>query len=454
MHRAHNSHWVTVEDLPPRILMTAVPLGIGETTIDGALQLRITGTSGNDQITVKQTRTGLLVGNTGGWTRTITDPVKTLWINGGAGNNSIALDASVTLNATVIGGGANDNIVAGSGNNMLYGGSGKNVLQSRTGNDTLVTLGSTGDTLIGGSGHDSFWTDNTSAEKIQNLTAAETAAGAVHRISSFYNGSAISVPGAAANSAKTKGVFTTGTVKEPTVDSGVSYTKKATNPIFADTGPSENDIFQGDLSDCYYLSVLSSIAKIDPTRIQQSILDMSDGTAIVQLFKNGKPIYVREDEMLPASTDGSLYYAGLGTENSSWAALMEKAFAYVRTSKASYPSLNVGWMDEAYQALGVNKSVSTYTFASAAALMNVIKQALSAGQSVTCATNSAPPGTALIASHAYTVDSVALDSTGNVKSVTLRNPWGCNADGTGNGYITLSPVTAFKALAGVTCASV
>src|SRR5580700_2330446 len=153
MSYARRSHRAVMEHLESHLLMSAVPLGISEAPVTGGTELRITGTSGNDQITVRQTSAGLIIGNTGGWTKTVTDPVKILWINGGAGNNSIILDSSVTTNATVFGGGASDTLVAGSGNNVLYGGTGKNRIQSRTGNDTLVTIGSTADTLIGGSGN-------------------------------------------------------------------------------------------------------------------------------------------------------------------------------------------------------------------------------------------------------------------------------------------------------------
>jgi len=454
MTRNRSKSQPVIETLEGRTLMTAVALGVTEVAFDGGTQLRITGTSGNDQITVTQTDAGLVIGNTGGWTKTVTDTIKSLYINGEAGNNSIKLDASVTIDATVIGGGVNDTLVAGSGNNTLYGGTGKNVLQSRTGNDTLVTLGSTADTIIGGSGSDSFWTDNSANEKIQNLTAQEANSGAVHRVSSFYNAGAMTVSGKKVVSAKTKVASASVGVKEPGVDAGVSYSSFSNDPIFSSAGPSENDVFQGNSGDCYYLSVVSSVAKIDPTRIRQSILDMGDGTVVVQLYKNGKPVYVRETESLPTNSDGSLAYAGLGAGNSTWVALMEKAFCYTRTNRVSYAAIDAGWMDESYAALGSKNVVSTYSSPSGSALMNLISRDLNAGQSVTYATATSPAGSGLIADHAYTVDHVNTDSHGNVTSVTLRNPWGCNADGTGNGYITVSAANALRALTGIVAANV
>ena len=186
MTRNRKNQVALIENLEGRTLMSGTPLSVDEVAFDGGTQLRINGTAGNDKITVRQTSTGLVLGNTGGWTKTMTDTVKSIWINGQAGNNSITLDASVTINAILFGGGTSDTIVSGNGNDTLYGGTGKNVLQARGGNDTLVCLGSTADTLVGGTGKDSFWTDNSTAEKIQNLTAAEVNGGCVHKVSGFY----------------------------------------------------------------------------------------------------------------------------------------------------------------------------------------------------------------------------------------------------------------------------
>ncbi|HET6249451.1 MAG TPA: C2 family cysteine protease [Tepidisphaeraceae bacterium] len=450
--KASRTNNAIIENLEARTLMTAAPLGISEVAYDGGTQLRITGTTANDQITVKQTTAGLLIAN-GTWTRTVTDKINSLYINGEAGNNSITLDGSVTLNATLVGGGVNDNIVAGNGTNTLIGGTGKNVLQSRTGNDTLVCLGSNADTLVGGSGFDNFWTDNTKTEKIQNLTAAENNGGAVHKVAGFVNANAITVAGKKVAAAKTKTVAAATGIKEPAVDAGVSYASFSNDPIFASTGPSANDIFQGNVGDCYYLSVLASVAKTDPARIANNIADLGDGTVVVQLDKNGKPAFVREDESLPVNVDGTLAYAGLGQQNCTWVGLFEKAFCYVRTNQPSYDAIDAGWMDEAYEALGASPT-STYTADSANALMSLISKDLTAGQSVTYATNDNPNTDALIADHAYTVISVGLDSHGNAATVTLRNPWGCDINGNGNGYVTISAGQAFKSFTGMVAAKV
>ena len=261
MTRTNKAIQAVIETLETRTLMSAA-LGVSQVAFEGGTQLRITGTTGNDQIIVKQTAAGLVVAN-GTWSKTVAGTFKSLWINGEAGNNSVIIDPSVTIDATVFGGGVNDSLVAGGGNETLYGGTGKNVIKAGNGNDTLVCIGSTSDTLVGGAGHDSFWTDNNSAEKVQNVTAAENNSGAVHRVGGYIN-----APVTAA-SKKAKTVVKATAIAEPAVDGGVTYANFSNDPIFASTGPSADDIFQGNIGDCYFLSVLSSTAKVDPARIQK-----------------------------------------------------------------------------------------------------------------------------------------------------------------------------------------
>lgn len=452
MSRNRTSSVVRVENLEGRALMTAVPLNVSLAPVAGGTQLRITATANNNQITVRQTAGGLLIGNTGGWTDTITAAVASLTIHGGAGTNSIALDASVTLPATIFGGGVNNTLQAGGGTETLFGGAGKNVILAGNGNDTLVCLGSTADTLVGGAGHDSFWADNNSAEKINNVTAAENAIGAVHRVGGFINVSGAAT-GKKASVGNARALARASTIKEPAVDAGVGYASFSNDPVFAAAGPSENDIFQGNVGDCYFVASLSATAKVDPTRVVDSVLDLGDGTAIVQLNKGGKPVFVHETQALPVNADGSLAYAGLGAQNSTWVALFEKAWTYVRTNTASYASIDSGWMDEAFGALGA-KSTSTYSIASPAALITMMQTDVTLGQAVTYATLDGAVSNGLLGSHAYVVDSIGIDAKGNPVTVTLRNPWGVNADGSGNGYVTITAAQAFKAFGGVVAASI
>jgi hypothetical protein len=454
MTYVRESKMSAVECLEERTLFSGVPLSVSEVVFAGGMQLHMMGTAGNDKITVTHTSAGLVVGNTGGWTQTFTKTYSSLWIGTGAGNDSLVIDPSVHTNTTLMGGNGNDTLVSGSGNDNLYaGGTGKKMLVAGTGNDVLVSLGATAATLVGGAGHDSFWTDNNAAEKVTKVTPAETRSGAVHKLNGFYNqGSAVaaSKPGAMAKT------LTVHRVSEPATEKGVSYANFSNDPLFADNGPTEADVKQGNVGDCYFLAVLSSVAKVDARRIRESIVDLGDGTYAVQLAKNGHNVFVRVDAQLPTWSGVDVTYAALGNQNSLWAALMEKAYCYVRTGTVSYASIDTGWMDEAYMTLGATPA-SIYSADSAGSLMSQIQSQLKAGKSVTYATATAPAGSALLDAHAYVVESVGLDAKGALATLRLRNPWGIDgagSDGRDDGYVTVTAAQAFKAFTGLVYAAV
>ena len=121
-------------------------------------------------------------------------------------------------------------------------------------------------------------------------------------------------------------------------------------------------------------------------------------------------------------------------------------------SKNSYAGIDSGWMDESYSALGCS-STSTFQASSESALLNAISKDLAAGQSVTYATADKVTTNTLVADHAYMVDSVGTDSHGNM-TLTLRNPWGVNADYTGNGYVTITAAQALDSMTGFSNANV
>jgi hypothetical protein len=240
-------------------------------------------------------------------------------------------------------------------------------------------------------------------------------------------------------------------------DPGVSYTSFAGDPLFSTDGPSANDIYQGDLGDCYFLSTLSAVAKVDPALIRKDIINNNDGTYTVDFNKGSgiKPIRVSAD--LPTDSDGQLAYAGLGSGNSVWVAIFEKAFADFRTAAKSYASLSGGWMAEVFSDLGI-KSQSTFAAASATALGALIAKDLNANDAATFATdNTIQDGAPLITDHAYEIDSVILDSGNNPVAVRMRNPWGVDGagnDGDNDGYVTLTLQQAYENMSGMVVAKV
>jgi Ca2+-binding RTX toxin-like protein len=74
-------------------------------------------------------------------------------VNGGAGDDSIVLGATVEAPATLRGGEGNDHLVGGLGNDKLVGGPGDDTLGGRAGDDVLYG-GPGDDHLYGGLGND------------------------------------------------------------------------------------------------------------------------------------------------------------------------------------------------------------------------------------------------------------------------------------------------------------
>ena len=569
----------SIEFLETRRLMSGSPLTFSEVAYLGGTQLRVQGSDTADTINVSLVSGGLKFEN-GSWSATKSGTYNSLLINAGAGNDSIALAAAVTVNSILFGSTGNDAIVGGAGNDRLYGGRGSNTLAGGAGDDVLVTIGGAGnDVLTGGSGNDSFWADTSASEQITDLTTAEANGGNMHRVNTFVTGAQTNASGGttgvnAAMSKEEKKALrqqkllekqalkaqklqqkllerqerlekkqqrqeqkdkknnpapapaptptpepTPAPTPEPTpepqpaptpepeptptpeptpeplpnpvapqvtpapepepepvlidTDSAITandlvgqnfadpattyaYRSFASNPLFSEAGPIADDITQGNVGDCYYLASLAAIAETDPSRIRQSVVDLGDGTFAVQFVKGGSKVYVRVDADLPSWNSSSLVYAKLGKQGSLWVPIMEKAYAYFRTSNVTYASLESGWMSEASSALGIG-SQSTYAAASGRALLDLIAAELSQGKAVTYAAGTIVNGAPLIGFHAYSVEAVNYDSNGVATSLRLRNPWGVDgvgSDGANDGYVTVTATQALSCFLGFTSANV
>jgi hypothetical protein len=455
-----------IETLEARQMMSGTPLTITETTVFTGPQLQITGGNAVNNITLKQTTAGLVIGNTGGWTETVTGNFNSILINTGNGNDSVIENSSVRTNTTIFGG-INDTISDGSGNDSIYAGIGTNTITLGSGTDTVVTLGSKADSVYGGTGYDIFWMDNNAAEKVFNVRTNELAYGAVHRVGSFYGTGAVTTVATttsakAARKAGHKNTVAVAAVApaitEPaTTVSGLTYTNFSNHPLFASNGPTQDDINQGYVGDCYYLSTLAAIAKVDPMRIESSVVQLANGTYLVQMVENGQTEFVNVDGSLPTWSWGALTYANFGQQGSMWVAIMEKAFAVVRTGADSYASLNSGWMTESFATFGL-ASTGYYSFTSAAQMMSTIETALAANEAVTAGVGTPATGAALIGDHAYEVVGTVAAPGSTGLDLVVRNPWGVagvtnslntNAN---NPYIILTPAQAFGSFEGVVSA--
>jgi len=438
-----------LERLEERRLMSAVFPVVSTVAVTGGLELSVV-VSGGEQVKISQNAQGLVVTD-GGSSQTFSGTFVKVLATATTGNDRITIDNSVTVAAELVGGSGSDTLNGGGGSDTLYAGSGNDQLVAGMGADTLVAVGGALDTLTGGAGLDSFWAD--SGDVVRNVSAAEKTLDAVHGVTGMAN-FVSSSPNT--NSSAAAAAATSAVLPEPSIGmSGVTYQNFSSDPLFGPAGPTATDIVQGNLGDCYYVASLSAIAQTDPNQIRQDIVQLSDGTYLVRMDNNGQTVYEHIDGELPANSGGHLVYAQLGAGNSTWVALLEKAFAIFRNGDNSYANVGTGgWMSEAYDDLGLS-AMNNYFEPTATAQMQLIQQELDSHEAVTVGIITVPSGTPLIADHAYSVAAIITDSAGDITGITLRNPWGTvgvTGYASNNGYITITPAQAFGAIAGITYA--
>lgn len=375
--------------LPPGSTITGA---VYSTT--GGVELLILGTNGNDTITLSQSAAAVLMTTSAG-TQTFAGSFVSIVICGFGGNDVIRLTNAVTSAATVY---------CGDGQDTVYdAGKGADTLICGAGADQIVSIGGGRDVIYGGAGLDSIWADT--GDALSGITAAETAAMSIHQVGSFYQSLSTDIAGQ--------------NLADPN-SGGYAYRSFASNPLFAN-GPDYNDIHQGAVGDCYFVSSLSSFADQNANVIRQMITPLGDGTYAVRFFRNSQAVYVRIDADLPVYSNGAPVFAGLSPQGETWVALTEKAFAFFRTGANSYASLAMGNMSEVYFDITNSVATTLATNGDATALTTSIQTALNAGKAVTAGSWSNLSGP-IVGNHSYEVKSIEITTAGTF--VTVYNPWG------------------------------
>lgn len=274
---------------------------------------------------------------------------------------------------------------------------------------TVETIDGAPTAIESGGSNVSAWIDSTDTF---------TGSGAVHRVSNFAGGVS---KGAGAS------------LPDPS-DSGSVV---QVNLSLFSSGPVEDDVNQGETGDCYFLASLSAFANEKPTVLTEAAVDMGDGTYVVQFHSGSTLSYVRVSNDFSTGKFGGFEYAHPGVNNTIWAMVMEKAFAYFRTGANTYASIGFGSMTEAYSDLGVSSSNFIPSSYSASSFYSMVSADLANGEAVTFGTPSTSPN--LVGDHAYTLVSVYTDSNG-VMEFVVRNPWGFAGDSLedAQGYATLT----------------
>jgi fibronectin type 3 domain-containing protein len=284
-----------------------------------------------------------------------------------------------------------------------------NVDVSVTSEVTIDSIDNSMDVITSGGSNVGIWADSTDSF---------SGTGTLHSVTTFLGGTSKALNQALANPK----------------DSGSLVTE---NLSLWGTGPVMGDINQGEVGDCYFLSSLAAFANVKPQMLQQSAVDLGDGTFAVQFFKNGSAQYVRVNDQFPAGPFAGLDYAHMGSNGTIWGMVLEKAFCYFRTGANTYNSINSGWMGEVYSDFNISSTNFFPSNYSESAFFSMVSSALASNKAVTLGTSGSPPN--LVEDHAYTLVSCTQDGNG-VTQYVVRNPWGTQGDALENsgGYATLT----------------
>src|SRR4051794_24156793 len=306
-------------------------------TLMSAAPLIINGTSGNDTITVTRTNETPFVRykvSTNGVVKNYsTLTVSQIVINAGAGNDNVTVDAHILTPCVIHGEAGDDNLTGGGGPDRIYGGGGTDLVHGGGGDDILVTVGGgITDFAYGDEGSDSFWIDSEITERVPDATTTERNAGQVHNISTFIG---------FFNAPISRDLNSPFLLDPLPVEAGATLKNFSNKPLSASTGPTEDDIFQGAVGDCYFVSGLAAVARTCPNRTRQTVCDLGDGTYAVDFHTPAGHEFVRVDGDLWSKNDKPIY-AKLGQEDSLWVPIVEKAWAIARRGESSYESIAGG----------------------------------------------------------------------------------------------------------------
>lgn len=434
-------------------------------------------------------------------------------VDGGSGNDLLAANivTSKATDAEVVGiqeDSAGNTLVGGEGNDRLWGSNKNDTLIGNNGDDWLNGLagddemfgGNGKDVLLGGSGidkldggldvdrivaidtaidqiipqpptsiavaRDELWIDT--LDRLANIVAVTKVqnqfADAVHVVAKYRTYDAF-------GSTQTTPPLTWGVsnLVDPDArvqhvdNSGLGKTDYGSSPLFAAGGPVWNDIDQGSVGTCYFLSRLAALAKTHPQHIRDMVTELGDGTFVVQFLNQERQrVFVRVDGDL--YRDASVLYADRGTGSSLWVAIVEKAWAIHRYGYATYDSINGGNgvlnddRTDTATALGIEDIKINQTLAPTPQIFaNMIKGFLDGGRGVVFGGRAfISDNMALISEnyrsgeHILMVHSVETDAAGNVNKVRYYDLYGGPLKEMTNMNVLFfgsSGLTAFKPMA-------
>jgi hypothetical protein len=293
--------------------------------------------------------------------------------------------------------------------------------------------------LVNGNAANATWTGGAaSSTTLGNLAAGSSAAQLSELIGKWFLGADLP---------------TSKVVMDGYPSFSVSYSASS-SPLFASTGPSMNDVNQGDLGDCYLLSSLAEVAYKNPGVITSMFTANGNNTYGVRFYVDGAAEYVTVNNLL--ADGGSKFNYGPDI----WASLAEKAYAQLQatgvvtgnivnygnswstignggfpafaleeitgaSAVTNFSAYGSSWMQTVYNSSLSATSVSTGS--STASVLSTLSLDLAKGDdlvlsSMTSAIDSSGKMT-LIADHAMSI--YGYDSATGM--LEIRNPWGTAA---------------------------
>ena len=216
--------------------------------------------------------------------------------------------------------------------------------------------------------------------------------------------------------------------------------KNSTLPLYGPSGaPTYQDVNQGYLGDCYFLSSLGEIALKDPSAIESMITSNGNGTYGVRFMVDGQPDYVTVNSELPVMGAGYQWANGSTLEFANgnaddWVALIEKAYAELNAQTNAPHGMELNSASNSYEGITAG-SASALTLltgqsetgyalspqdssSALASIMSSVASSWSAGEEVLMSTPASSNGN-LVGDHMYMITGVnAANDT-----FTIQNPW-------------------------------
>ena len=183
------------------------------------------------------------------------------------------------------------------------------------------------------------------------------------------------------------------------------------------------DINQGEIGNCYFLSTISAIAEY-ADRFKEIFVSknkVENGCYEIRMFLNGVPKIIVLDDHFPVKKNSVNWHLAHSKQKEIWVNLLEKAWSKVN---GSYASTIAGLPSEAFGVLTEAPCFSYFNRKNSVEEMWKIISDADKEQYIIC-TNSkgdVPEMTGLVRGHAYTI--VSTYEFKGVKLVKLRNPWG------------------------------